>query len=229
MPACSINRSLATLSLPLSHSVPSKPSVQFPQSTSLLSTSTISKQNSNVILSDGSFTIAALVEAVSLANASAEATNDAISSALAPQQIGGEDARFGESGMAARRRKRMRKRAKITELYDHSDDDGDPARCLIKGRWSRSERSRCLTRRQEAEFSIYLKVGAMLEDTDSQCATTAGRTEWRGKTDKACLRARECRERITLSYKRLVVSIAMPYQGKGLSLQDLIQVDPMFL
>jgi len=71
-----------------------------------------------------------------------------------------------------------------------------------------------------------LQVGATLEDTDSRDVTTAAAIERRGKTDRACLRARECRERITLSYKRLVVSIATPYQGKGLSLQDLIQVDP---
>jgi len=70
-----------------------------------------------------------------------------------------------------------------------------------------------------------LQVGAMLEDKDSKDVGI----ERRGETDKACLRARECSERITLSYKRLVVSIATPYQGKGLSLQDLIQVDPMLL
>lgn len=35
---------------------------------------------------------------------------------------------------------------------------------------------------------------------------------------------RESRERINHDYRRLVISIATNYQGKGLSLQDLIQV-----
>lgn len=35
---------------------------------------------------------------------------------------------------------------------------------------------------------------------------------------------RESQERICFSYRRLIVSIASHYQGRGLSLQDLIQV-----
>lgn len=44
--------------------------------------------------------------------------------------------------------------------------------------------------------------------------------------DKILCNKRESRERINLNYRRLVVSIAARYQGKGLSLQDLIQVPP---
>ncbi|ONK79251.1 uncharacterized protein A4U43_C01F4460 [Asparagus officinalis] len=216
MPSCSLNRSLATLSLPLTHSISSKTSVQIPQSPS--------KQSSNLVISDDSFTIAAIVEAVSLANAAAEAAKDAVSSALVLEQleIGGGD--------GCRRRRRMRKRKRMMGVFSYFEDDEGLGGNVVKGSLSKSERSRYLTRRQEAEFSVSLKVGAMLEDTDSiSNNTTAEAIERRGKADKACLRARECRERITLSYKRLVVSIATPYQGKGLSLQDLIQVEPMFL
>lgn len=35
-------------------------------------------------------------------------------------------------------------------------------------------------------------------------------------------RVRECKNRITRSYRRLVVSIATPYCGRGLTLHDLI-------
>jgi len=42
--------------------------------------------------------------------------------------------------------------------------------------------------------------------------------------DKMLCDGRESRERIARSYRRLVVSIAKGYQGKGLSFQDLIQV-----
>ncbi|KAH7689001.1 RNA polymerase sigma factor region 2 protein [Dioscorea alata] len=65
--------------------------------------------------------------------------------------------------------------------------------------------------------------GTMLE------ATSTGRRTKKRSDEKVLLRARECRERITLNYKRLVASIATPYQGKGLSFQDLIQVHLMLL
>ena len=158
MPACSLNRPLAALSLPLPHSLPSKPSLQCSQSPpSLSSTSTISKHSSNVMVTDDSFTIAAIVEAVSLASAAVEAAKDAVSSALAlKQQL--SDGCLSENGVAAWRRKRMRKRKKTTAFCDSYEDGVDSGWSLIKGCSSRSERSRYLTRRQEAEFSFYLKV-----------------------------------------------------------------------
>lgn len=42
--------------------------------------------------------------------------------------------------------------------------------------------------------------------------------------DKILCNGREAQERITRCYRRLVISVASSYQGKGLSLQDLIQV-----
>lgn len=43
--------------------------------------------------------------------------------------------------------------------------------------------------------------------------------------DKILWKEKESRERITSGCRGLVVSIANGYQGKGLSLQDLIQVN----
>ena len=42
--------------------------------------------------------------------------------------------------------------------------------------------------------------------------------------DKVMCSTRESRERIARAYQGLVASIAADYQGKGLSLQDLMQV-----
>lgn len=55
----------------------------------------------------------------------------------------------------------------------------------------------------------------------SQWAEAAGMK--RGSLEKMIWKARMCREKISLSYKRLVVTVATPYLGKGLSLHDLIQ------
>lgn len=46
--------------------------------------------------------------------------------------------------------------------------------------------------------------------------------------DKILCGGRESRERITGSYKRLVVSIASNYQGRGLNMKDLVQVPIYF-
>nr|CAD1821946.1 unnamed protein product [Ananas comosus var. bracteatus] len=100
-------------------------------------------------------------------------------------------------------------------------------RAVEQRRFSKVEKSRYLTRRQEAQFSLYLKEEAMLEKENNQMgeftSTTSAELIRRSSRDKALLRARESRERIILSYKRLVVSIASTYQGRGLGLQDLIQ------
>lgn len=50
----------------------------------------------------------------------------------------------------------------------------------------------------------------------------------RSKVDKILCKERESQERIVRSFRRLVVSIATGYQGKGLSLKDLIQVTTHF-
>lgn len=60
------------------------------------------------------------------------------------------------------------------------------------------------------------------EPTISEWAEAVGMK--RSSLERAILRISQSRNRITLSYRRLVVSIATAYQGRGLSLQDLVQV-----
>ncbi|WOK95545.1 RNA polymerase sigma factor sigD, chloroplastic isoform X3 [Canna indica] len=228
--ACSINTasvSPTALSLPAHHVILPKPlsPVQVPHYLPPPSPhSSVAMHGS----CDEPPAISAMRYAVDLARAAAQAAKEAASSVdevasmraaqeLLPPLRGGEDSGSKVKAAAERRRRRRSKRRKAiglsgNEADDDDDDvDGRPS-FLGEGCFSRSERSRYLTRRQEVEFSRYLKVGH-----------PAGYVRMKRRRDKAFLRARECRERITLSYKRLVVSIAATYNGKGLSMQDLIQ------
>ncbi|KAJ0975613.1 hypothetical protein J5N97_017578 [Dioscorea zingiberensis] len=206
----------STIPFSVHHTLSSKPCVQIPSYSTLHAPCIIKHNNTHLTVSENSLTIAVVAEAVDLANAAAQAAKDAVSSAMALSEIKSMQTKvereyLQEHGLVARRRQR-RKRMRGGEFVDL-----DSCRDLMEGCVSWSERSGYLTHRQEGEFSGYLKEGTMLE-----AALTAFRTK-RSSDEKVLLRARECRERITLSYKRLVVSIATPYQGKGLSLQDLIQ------
>lgn len=77
------------------------------------------------------------------------------------------------------------------------------------------------------------KEGARLEATrsklremekDPTMSQWANAVRMRKPTLEMALgRVRECKNRITRSYRRLVVSIATPYCGRGLTLHDLIQ------
>ncbi|XP_026423532.1 RNA polymerase sigma factor sigD, chloroplastic-like isoform X2 [Papaver somniferum] len=106
---------------------------------------------------------------------------------------------------------------------------------LEKSRSSRSSSSNYLTTKEEAEFSMDLKEGARLEAARNKLCADTGKeeptiSEWaeavgmkRSSLERAILRISQSRNRITLSYRRLVISIATAYQGRGLSLQDLVQ------
>lgn len=64
------------------------------------------------------------------------------------------------------------------------------------------------------------------EPTSSQLAKAVG---MRGSSlEKVLCNGRESKERIFKCYKRLVISIASSYQGKGLTLEDLVQVSTHF-
>ncbi|XP_064960522.1 RNA polymerase sigma factor sigD, chloroplastic-like isoform X2 [Musa acuminata AAA Group] len=261
MCACSVNTSSGaptTLSLPTHRVMLSKASSSSAQASQ--PTTVISSPPSNYCSSHGSrvisrtpTTITAMKDAVDLSRAAAQVAKEAVSSATAfeeitPVQSGRElllllrrkeedsdERRCGDNAMTERRRRRRRKRSKAAGLSgvdDDSEEDGIASRFLLgKTCSSRSERSKYLTSRQEAEFSRYLKEEAMMDaeaqllrgcsSLDSENVAQYGRMKRR--SEKAFLRARESRERITLSYKRLVVSIAATYQGKGLTIQDLIQ------
>lgn len=60
----------------------------------------------------------------------------------------------------------------------------------------------------------------------NQLAKAAGMSTRR--LDKLLINAKESQKKIIQCYKGLVVSVAASYQGKGLSLQDLIQVPTFF-
>lgn len=82
---------------------------------------------------------------------------------LRRKEEGSDERRCGDNAMTERRRRRRRKRSKAAGLSgvdDDSEEDGIASRFLLgKTCSSRSERSKYLTSRQEAEFSCYLKVG----------------------------------------------------------------------
>ncbi|KAL4010377.1 hypothetical protein IC575_030228 [Cucumis melo] len=91
-----------------------------------------------------------------------------------------------------------------------------------------------LSPKEEAELCLCLKEAVLLEKvksrimetqehepTNKQLATAMGTKP--GYIDRILCRARESRDRLIRCYSKLVISIAAPYQGKGLSLQDLTQ------
>lgn len=109
-------------------------------------------------MSENSLIIAAMAEAITLANAAAQAANDAVSLAMALSETISmqtkEDKDFWEEqDLVTRRRRRRRKSSREDEF-----GDWDSCRDLMEGGAAWSERSRYLTRRQEGEFSGYIKV-----------------------------------------------------------------------
>lgn len=79
-------------------------------------------------------------------------------------------------------------------------------------------------------FFLY-QEGAKLENLETSIEEnemasvllSSGKGKKKRSTNEILCRRREAREKITRCYRRLVVSIATGYQGKGLNLQDLIQ------
>ncbi|XP_058084330.1 RNA polymerase sigma factor sigD, chloroplastic isoform X1 [Magnolia sinica] len=189
-----------------------------------------------------SLTIAAALQAVTLANAAAHAARDAVSSAIALTEIAfptnyefqfhkDDGTHTNLSSIASkrmwRRKKKKRKRKTATELSNLE----------VSSCWCSSPSSyyeRYLTPTEEAQFSHYLKEGARLEAVRKRIQRTEmqepSMIQWaeavgmeKVSLEEKLRRARECRKRITLSYKRLVVTIATKYEGKGLSQKELVQ------
>ncbi|KAM3733902.1 hypothetical protein ACB098_11G173000 [Castanea mollissima] len=192
-----------------------------------LHVSTSSTKFGSNIVSNDALVIAA--EAVALAHAAAQAARDAV---LAADEIGevwsdresdNVLVRDGSGGLGVRRKRRRRRRNGMEEKIGES--------------WrisSGSLKSGNLSPREEAELCLCLKEGARLEGmrigvreargcepTSKQLAKAIGMK--RRSVDKILCDGRESRQKIARSYRRLVVSIANGYQGRGLSFQDLIQ------
>ncbi|KAJ8499778.1 hypothetical protein OPV22_010330 [Ensete ventricosum] len=255
MCACSVNTSSGA---PTTHRVmlsKASSSAQASQPTAVISSppSNYCSSHGSRAISRTPTTFTAMKDPVDPSRAAPQVAKEAVSSVTAFEEItpvqsgrelllllrrkeeGSDERRSGDNAMAERRRRRRRKRSKAAGLSgvdDDSEEDGIASRFLLARTCSsRSERSRYLTSRQEAEFSRYLKEEAMM-DTEAQLLrgrssldseSAAHYARMKRRSEKVSLRARESRERITLSYKRLVVSIAKTYQGKGLTTQDLIQ------
>ncbi|KAL1811664.1 hypothetical protein ACET3Z_021729 [Daucus carota] len=130
-------------------------------------------------------------------------------------------------GVGVRRKKRRKRRG----FEGDKDEYGD-----VKQVFSRSRRKagQHLSSEEEAEYILLIKEEAKLEaarrkilettkhdPTLSQLADVVGVPK--SRLDKILCGGRESRQRITESYKRLVVSIASSYQGRGLNMQDLVQ------
>ncbi|KAL4205136.1 hypothetical protein AMTRI_Chr01g113100 [Amborella trichopoda] len=179
-------------------------------------------------------TIAAAVQAISLAKAAAEAAREAVEATVRVSDGSHELSRRGEFASwecARRRRKKKRKRREDRESAE-TELSGVLRSVGLFEKSSSSEDY--LTRREEAEFSLCLREGARLEGIRRKLREKRGREPSRGQWAEAVgMRessmerrlgiARECGNRITNSYRRLVVSIATSYPGKGMSLSDLIQ------
>ncbi|CAN6992647.1 unnamed protein product [Brassica oleracea var. botrytis] len=92
-----------------------------------------------------------------------------------------------------------------------------------------ASRSGFLSRLEEVQLCLYLKEGAKLENLETSVEENVmvslfgNGNKKRSSANEILCRRREAREKITRCYRRLVVSIATGYQGKGLNLQDLIQ------
>nr|QKY65005.1 plastidic RNA polymerase sigma-subunit 4 [Passiflora contracta] len=128
--------------------------------------------------------------------------------------------------MVVMRRKRRRARKGL------SFDEG---RGVLRDRvLCKTAKNGYLSPAEEAEFCLCLQDRARLEavrkkigedrkhePTTKQLAEALGMNN--RSVDEIFWRGRESQERISRSYRRLVVSVASRYQGKGLSLQDLIQ------
>ncbi|KAL2514573.1 RNA polymerase sigma factor sigD [Forsythia ovata] len=126
----------------------------------------------------------------------------------------------------AMRRKRRRKRKMNLECVEEKDEK----HVFFKA----AKKQSYLTPKEEAKFSWYLKERERVEAvrkgisdmgeqelTSSQWAKAAGITQ--KSLENILCKGRESQERICSCYQRLVISVATSYQGKGLSLKDLIQ------
>ncbi|KAM7476760.1 hypothetical protein LguiB_024003 [Lonicera macranthoides] len=132
------------------------------------------------------------------------------------------------SGSRERRRKRRRRRRK---KLGFEEIEGEDERVLL---FRNANSGQYLTTKEEAEYAQYIQEEARLEavqrrikelnehePTSNQWAKAVG---MRGSSlEKVLCNGRESKERILRCYKRLVISIASSYQGKGLTSEDLVQ------
>ncbi|XP_031264634.1 RNA polymerase sigma factor sigD, chloroplastic [Pistacia vera] len=183
--------------------------------------------NSNEALS----IIASATEAMALASAAMHAAREAVALARGVEEVETfegetETETVSVSVVRVRRKSRRKKKTKEYEFFDKGFSGEDE--------FVKNKKSWYLSRKEEAEICLNLKEGARLEEARTKMAESLDHKsiskelakatgKKRRQVDKILCKERESQERITRSYRRLVASIAAGYQGKGLSLQDLIQ------
>ncbi|EOA20732.1 hypothetical protein CARUB_v10001054mg [Capsella rubella] len=133
-----------------------------------------------------------------------------------------------------RRKRRRRRRGGLDRLDPEEEENAcsepetEPISVPVVGGASRSG---FLSRLEEVQLCLYLKEGAKLENLGTSAQEnemvsvllSSGKGKKKRSANEILCRRKEAREKITRCYRRLVVSIATGYQGKGLNLQDLIQ------
>ncbi|XP_009125938.3 RNA polymerase sigma factor sigD, chloroplastic [Brassica rapa] len=151
---------------------------------------------------------------------SSEATVDESSVTIKPVKWG--------SQLEKRRKKRRRRRAGLDPEEEENvvpEVETEPKAVSVHVGASRSG---FLSRLEEVQLCFYLKEGAILENLETsveenEMVSLLMKGKKKRSANEILYRRREAREKITRCYRRLVVSIATGYQGKGLNLQDLIQ------
>ncbi|KAK8497079.1 hypothetical protein V6N13_026486 [Hibiscus sabdariffa] len=145
------------------------------------------------------------------------------------------------------KRRRVQPKVSIYETYSsrrkdvrrklrESSDPNDPLRLFLWG----PETKQLLTAEEESELIIQVQDLKRLENVKSKLQSQFGReatlVEWAEATSLSCstLQAKlqhgkRSREKLIHANLRMVVHIAKQYQGRGLSLQDLLQEGSMGL
>ncbi|KAL1188938.1 RNA polymerase sigma factor sigD [Cardamine amara subsp. amara] len=130
-----------------------------------------------------------------------------------------------------KRRKRRRRRRVGFETQEEENAGAEAETDTFNVPIVGASRSGFLSRLEEVQLCLYLKEGAKLENLGTSVEEnemvsvllSSGKGKKKRSANEILCRRREAREKITRCYRRLVVSIASGYQGKGLNLQDLIQ------
>ncbi|XP_057458999.1 RNA polymerase sigma factor sigD, chloroplastic [Lotus japonicus] len=181
-----------------------------------------SKFCTSLVSSDASAT-----EAVALANAAVEAAREAVSAAAEL----GKEWHLRESddvmsvGIDTRRKRRRKKRKSLGCMEEENQNI-----CLRQSPSVKSGTSGFLSSKEEAELCLSLKEGARIEVANLRITEHEGNpaipkrfSHGNTNLNKVLSNTRDLRAKLARDYRALVASIAIGYQGNGLTLQDLIQ------
>ncbi|KAL5078098.1 hypothetical protein RYX36_017082 [Vicia faba] len=197
-------------------SLPAFPSLKTHHSIQPSLTTTIpSKFGANLVYSGN----AAATEAVTLANTAVdvEATRNGKVWPIVDSENG--VVREKSIGIDDMRRKRRRKRRKNLGcvVEDKNFQNNFLRHKMVVG----SVTSEFLSSTEEAELCLCLKEGARIEVSNQRMTEHEGNLAFSKRF--ALENARESKERLARDYRGLIASIAGYYQGKGMSIEDLIQ------